>query len=578
MPRTLTQTQMVHALADMGNGYAAVLFGAGASRSSGVLLAREIVHDLCLTAYCREFDIGHAQCERVTSQEVRAWVELQAWYQHARANGETDYSATFRQFKPTHDHQVEYIRGLLKRASPSPAYKLLAQLAHEGRFQVLCTTNFDPLLENCYSGLFPSEASLRSVATDSEFSKLTLSSGLRVLAYLHGNLNGYQIANLDEETRLLRPETESALRRLLNPHALVVVGYSGWDKSVMSLLQHLASNDPSAFRRGVVYWCRQPESMLSPLAEAFLNQVAQGMIIEIHGFDRLMLDLARAFGHTVLQQPIIGSGLSSDGREIASESAVLNISEIDQMPTAMLKIRTGLKSRRDVDSYRDEYSWWQATIDDGFLWLIGDLSDLPDSLRSKCSDTIETIPLTHESLSNPLQWNIFSELSNKALNRTLLLDHQLRCWKDDRYFFAKLKNADERSIKYYCRQRMSTRRVVWCEFERGTEDQKTRYFSHEAIRARVLRFRERPVVRFLPTRLFTVEGKDVWDSQAAHTSVGRSTGKVWNQWYDALVRLWLEVLSRGSDRVNIRFNADARKDAYRCSFLGIPTCARRVRQ
>src|SRR5262249_17106816 len=153
----------------------------------------------------------------------------------------------FRHFKPTHDHEIEYIRGLLKNASPSHAYKLLAQFAHDGYFPVLSTTNFDPLFENCYSGMFPSEASLNSVSTVDEFAKLTLSSNQRILAYLHGNLNGYRIANLDEDTRLLRLEVDSALRRILDPHALVVVGYSGWDKSVMTLLQHLAKNQPSCF-------------------------------------------------------------------------------------------------------------------------------------------------------------------------------------------------------------------------------------------------------------------------------------------------------------------------------------------
>jgi hypothetical protein len=46
MRSTLTQSQLVNAIADMGKGYSAILFGAGASRSSGVLLAREIVHDI----------------------------------------------------------------------------------------------------------------------------------------------------------------------------------------------------------------------------------------------------------------------------------------------------------------------------------------------------------------------------------------------------------------------------------------------------------------------------------------------------------------------------------------------------
>ena len=115
--KTLSHDQFVAALADMGREYAALLIGAGASRSSGVLLAREIVTDICTAAYCREFDIGDSQRERVSAHDVREWLELQRWYQDARAVGETEYSAVFRQFKPTHDHQIEYIKSLLKAAA-----------------------------------------------------------------------------------------------------------------------------------------------------------------------------------------------------------------------------------------------------------------------------------------------------------------------------------------------------------------------------------------------------------------------------------------------------------------------------
>lgn len=576
--RALTQSQLVNALADMGQGYAALLLGAGASRSSGVLLAREIVTDICTTAFCREFEISPVQRERVTAHDVREWLELQGWYQDARARGESEYSAVFRQFKPTHDHQIEYIKALLRSATPSSAYKVLAKLIHDGFFKVVSTTNFDPLLENCYSGMFPSEASLRSVATDNEFVRITDDSKQQVIAYLHGNLNGYEIANLDEDTRLLRGDIEPALRRLLNPYALVVVGYSGCDKSVMSLLRQLATADKSAFRRGVIYWCRQPNAELSPMAREILDTVAQGIEVEIHGFDQLMFEVAKAFGIDTAPFDSQPPGLLVDAREVSATPAVLNVALVERLPAKILKFRTGLKRRDDVREFQDDLTWWQATVHDGHLWLIGDIDELPDKLLQKCSASPEPVDLSFEALSDVELWNIFAELSNKALDRLLEGEHQLRKWKGGRYFFPKPKNADQRSKTYFCRRRKASRQVVWPAFERGTEDAKIRYFCHEALRTRVQRFRGRPVLRMSPTRLFTVEGDDVWDSSTAHASVGRSTSKIWNQPFDSLVRLWLDLLAGSSERIAIRFSADGRKDEYKLCFHGTPCPARRLKQ
>jgi hypothetical protein len=70
----LSEDQFVNAVADLPLHSIAMLYGAGASRTSGVLLASEIVHDLGLTGYCREFGIVESSRDRVTRQEVLAWL------------------------------------------------------------------------------------------------------------------------------------------------------------------------------------------------------------------------------------------------------------------------------------------------------------------------------------------------------------------------------------------------------------------------------------------------------------------------------------------------------------------------
>jgi hypothetical protein len=574
--KTLTESQLVNAIAEMPAHSVAMLYGAGASRSSGVLLASEIVHDLCLTGYCQEYGIrDQASRERVTRQDVQGWLEVSDWYSDAKLRGESEYSAAFRQFKPTYEHQIAYIRRLLDGKRPSPAYQVLAVLAHEGYFDVLLTTNFDPLFENCYRSRYAHELSLRTLARPDEFLHVSIDRDRRQLGYLHGNLDGYSIANVDEDTRYLGGGAADALGRLLAPYQLVVVGYSGRDGSVMSALLHLAETRPSCFRHGVIYWCRRPGESLSPQARELLEKVGQGFEVEIHGFDKLVQRLSERTGLATDLFAPAAVPTFSDERELPSEPAILNAATATRLPDQMFRYRTGLRGPEELEAFHDEYAWWQATIRDGFLWLIGNPDELPAALREKCTARPEPVALDNATALD--HWDIFAELANAALRKSLFDVHNLRCWKKERFFFEKPRNADEKKIKYMSRRKKTQRSVVWKEFERGKSGEAVRYFCHEAIRAQVVRFRGRPVLQVTPTRLFTIEGQDVWDTRTALTSIGRSTSKVWNHDYGSQVCMWLDVLSRDSGAIKVPFSADGRRPEFQLAFHPRPIVARQVR-
>ena len=144
-------------------------------------------------------------------------------------------------------------------------------LAHEGHLGLLLATNLDPLVENCYRSRKAHELSLRTFAKLDDFQQATIDRDRRQLAYLHGNLDGYFIANIDEDTRYLKDGVAEAIGRLLDPYQLVVVGYSGRDSSVMNDLIYLAENRPSCFRHGVIYWCRRAGEELSLRARSLLE-------------------------------------------------------------------------------------------------------------------------------------------------------------------------------------------------------------------------------------------------------------------------------------------------------------------
>jgi len=571
----LSEDQFVNAVADLPLHSIAMLYGAGASRTSGVPLASEIVHDLCLTGYCREFRIAESSRDRVTRQEVLAWLELKDWYSKARMNRESTYSAVFKQFKPTYEHQILYIKKLLAGKQPSPAYEALSQLAYEGYFDLLLTTNFDPLFENCYRARYSYDISLRVAATGPEYVQMNADRDKRQLCYLHGNLDGYSIANIDEDTRLLKKGIGDALGRILDSYQLVLVGYSGQDRSVMSALKKLAADRPSCFRHGVVYWCRLPGERLSPQANDLLNAVPEGFEVEIHGFDRLIEKICKVSGVAEDVFAPAKTPTFSDGRELHSEPAILNVAPLVALPANLLRYRTGLKKTEELDQFHDRYAWWQGTIKDGFLWIIGDPGEIEKKLIKKCSSSPEAIALTNETVME--HWDVFSELANNAIAKVFVGTHNLRVWKYKRFFFEKPLHADEKKIKYMSRKRRSQLTVVSKGFERGPAGEEISYYRHETIRAKVGRFRGQPVLQISPTRLFTIEGGEVWDSKTGRTAIGRSMSKVWNFSYGSLVLMWLDILARDTGLVKFPFSADARKQGYLLTFHSRPISARQVR-
>jgi hypothetical protein len=304
--------------------------------------------------------------------------------------------------------------------------------------------------------------------------------------------------------------------------------------------------------------------------------VPQSFLVPVSGFDQLIQEVCertKVGGDEFISIPakeptVVDSPLGV--------SASLNLAEVNSYPKQLLKYRTGLKSRKDLEEFVTRHSWWQGTVHGGYFWLIGNPDELPQGLVDQISGKPTAVDLSESSLDDVATWRIFSELANKALAKNLAAEIGLRSFRGNRFFFPKPAGKDERKITYMSRKRKAPRRVVWFVFERGSKDEKTKYYCHEALRASIQKFTSRTSLVISPTRLFTKFGDDVWDSDTARVAVGRSTGKVWNEAYDSLVRLWLDVLSREKDTISIRFSADGRKPEYRLEFEKRPLEAKQV--
>lgn len=109
--------------------------------------------------------------------------------------------------------------------------------------------------------------------------------------YLHGSVDHYTDQNIEAETQALDQSLVDLMLPVLRDYPLVVVGYRGWEPSVM---QHLLIDQASRcghFAQGI-YWCQLPgeeHQQKTPLLEK-LELICRGNLqfVEIEGFDELM--------------------------------------------------------------------------------------------------------------------------------------------------------------------------------------------------------------------------------------------------------------------------------------------------
>ena len=253
----------------------ALLLGSGASVNSGVKTAEEMVLGWRQLLY--EQSGGTA--------EYQQWLAAQDW-----AESEDEYSLLFEEVYDQPAQRRVFIEESVKNAHPSLGYVYLADLLAKRYFDVVFTTNFDDLLnEACYlysDGLRPIVA-----AHDSMIQSIRISSERPKIIKLHGDFLYDDIKNTLSELETLEANTKRKLTQFAKEYGLIVLGYSGRDRSVMDNIE-LLLRDEENFPYGV-YWCVRgnpdpPRRLQSLLARDRVYEV------RIDGFDEFIAELHSA--------------------------------------------------------------------------------------------------------------------------------------------------------------------------------------------------------------------------------------------------------------------------------------------
>lgn len=258
-----------------------LFLGAGASITSGVESAQGMIK---------------GWREAYSSMHGMEELQQQAWYQK-----ENEYSELFEALYDQPTQRREFIESCITEAKPSWGYVYLSNLLKMGHFNTIFTTNFDDLVnEACFT--FSSNLRPIVCAHDSSITSVRLTTSRPKIIKLHGDFLFDNIKNTIRELESLEDNMRAKFRQFATEFGMIVIGYSGHDRSIMDTLNTLLHSG-TCFPHGI-YWCTRDDK--ENLSEQLKNlaRFPHFHLIKIDGFDEFMADLHESLG-CKLQQEVV---------------------------------------------------------------------------------------------------------------------------------------------------------------------------------------------------------------------------------------------------------------------------------
>ncbi len=229
-----------------------LMLGAGASRSSGVPTASECIWDWKASIYSsyhpklsRSIDCGSEEWR----QRIQEWLDSKGTYPEANADEEYEFFA--EEAYKSNEGRRQYFESLAANKEQAVGYRVLALLAEQGVIRIVLTTNFDHL-----AAIAMNQNGLPAREVTIETSNLIHMPMRRRDCFhiaLHGDYKYEKLKNTGRELDQQQEDFRVALRiHLYNKH-LIVMGYSGRDRSLMDAIENAYLQEERG--RGILYWC-----------------------------------------------------------------------------------------------------------------------------------------------------------------------------------------------------------------------------------------------------------------------------------------------------------------------------------
>lgn len=310
------------------------LLGAGASISSGIQPASDCIWEWKRNIFITKNPNLSTQYNEYKSETVQR--SIQKWLDNEgafpREGAADEYTFYAEKAYPIDDIRRKYFENKCRSIEPALGYKLLCMMAKFGMVRSVFTTNFDGLVEKAahQTGITPIAITLDSA---DRIHRPSSSQELLTIA-LHGDFKYGPLKNTGEELDTQHDVFVQSLEQHLYDKHLIVMGYSGRDKSLMEALKK-AYSKPGG---GMLFWCGFGYNMANEVNELLTYLSAnnrKGFFIPTEGFDTSLIDISKTC--------FIGNDTFSETMKQMLESAedenavVTAFSMEDKTPHVLLK-------------------------------------------------------------------------------------------------------------------------------------------------------------------------------------------------------------------------------------------------
>lgn len=269
----------------------ALLLGAGASVTSGIRTGIDLINEWTLELYER-----YSENPSDSLQVAESYLSdnESSWY-----NPLNKYSTLFEKKFDLPSQRRRFVEQEVDGKLPSIGYAYLTSLCEKNYFNTIFTTNFDDLVNEAFYQF----SNIRPIhcAHDSSVNSISLSSKRPKILKLHGDYLFDDIKSTLRETESLEQNTKDKFSESCKEYGLIVIGYSGNDRSVMDVLEFLSKQEN--YLTNGIYWCLRPEDQIN---QALKNLLWKDKVypVLINGFDELMAKLhSKAISKNLMLTP-----------------------------------------------------------------------------------------------------------------------------------------------------------------------------------------------------------------------------------------------------------------------------------
>ncbi len=270
-----------------------MLLGAGASISSGIPSAASCIWEWKRAIFLTKNPGLEAQFAELSLPAVRA--KIQRWLDNQRSylpnDSPGEYGFYIQECYPIADDRRAFFQEKIRQAIPHTGYRLMVKLAQSGLIRSIWTPNFDGLAAKAAASstsITPIEVGIdcreRLVRRPNRNELLCVS--------LHGDYRYDHLKNTEDDLQEQDRNLRESLINHLQDEPLIVIGYSGRDKSMMDALEEAYSRAGT----GTLYWCGYGDAETAPVVRQLIDVArAAGRFayyIEGGGFDDLMIRIA----------------------------------------------------------------------------------------------------------------------------------------------------------------------------------------------------------------------------------------------------------------------------------------------